>query len=125
MSEEIIVVEEEMVGSDTAVSPTETSRRLVMASIGAVVVVSGAVKSRVSRLIESEEAETEASPGRRRLPHPMNSLLTRLNMPTKTDIDALNDQVSNLLAKIEALHELEQRPSPPATIVSENQETTD
>lgn len=123
MSEEIIVVEEEMVGSDTAVSPTETSRRLVMASIGAVVVVSGAVKSRVSRLIESEEAE--ASPGRRRLPHPMNSLLTRLNMPTKTDIDALNDQVSNLLAKIEALHELEQRPSPPATIVSENQETTD
>lgn len=127
MSEDIIAVEEEIVESTTAVSPTETSRRLVMAGIGAVVVVGGAVKSRVSRLIESEEAETEAeaSPGRRRLPHPVNSLLTRLNVPTKTDIDALNDQVSNLLEKIEALQELEQRPSPPATIVSENQETTD
>lgn len=116
MSEDIIAVEEEIVESSTAVSPAETSRRLVMAGIGAVVVVGGAVKARVSRFIESEEGETEAEPPQsRRLPNPMDALLNRLNVPTKTDIDILNNQVSALLEKMEALQELEQRPyiSPP------------
>ena len=127
MREAVIAVEEEIVESETAVSPAETSRRLVMAGIGAVVVVGGVVKSRVSRFIESEEAATEAEPpqARRRLPNPVDSLLTRLNVPTKTDIDALNDQVSSLLAKIEALQELEQRPLPSTTESLENQELAD
>ncbi len=125
MSEEIIVVEEEIVEMDTAVTPAETSRRLVMAGIGAAVVVGGAVKARISRLrsMEADETEPEAeSPQPRRLPNPVNSLLVRLNVPTKTDIDALNDQVSALLDKIEALQELEeQRPSTSVIGAPENQ----
>lgn len=125
MSEEIITVEEEIVETETAVTPAETSRRLVMAGIGAAVVVGGAVKARISRLMEADETEPEAEspPLRRRLPNPVNSLLVRLNVPTKTDIDALNKQVSALLNKIEALQELEeQRPLPPPTGASENSE---
>lgn len=127
MSEDVIVVEEEIV-EITAVTPAETSRRLVMAGIGAAVVVGGAVKARMSRLMESDETEPEAaSPQtRRRLPNPVNSLLVRLNVPTKTDIDALNSQVSALLDKIEALQELEeQRPLPAATENSEVEEMGD
>ncbi|GIK57358.1 MAG: hypothetical protein HND44_07240 [Chloroflexi bacterium] len=124
MSEDVIVVEEEIV-EVTAVAPAETSRRLVMAGIGAVVVVGGAVKARMSRLLEAEEtkAEIESPQKRRRLPNPVNSLRERLNVPTKTDIDALNSQVSALLEKIEALQELEgQRPSASVISTSENQE---
>jgi hypothetical protein len=133
MSENMIAVEEEIVEGGTAVSsssvlavsPGATSRRLMMASIGAVVVVGGAVKSRVSGFMESAELETAAEqpPQQRRLWNPIDSLLTRLNVPTKTDIDALNDQVSALLTKIEALQELEQRPLPtPSDIIHEEME---
>lgn len=123
MSEDVIVVEEEIV-EITAVTPAETSRRLVMAGIGAAVVVGGAVKARVSRFMEPDE--TESPQTRRRLPNPVNSLLVRLNVPTKTDVDALNSQVSALLDKIEALQGLEeQRPLPAATENSEVEEMGD
>ncbi|NJN53704.1 MAG: hypothetical protein HC804_02465 [Anaerolineae bacterium] len=131
MSEDIIVIEEEngeleTAVLETAVSPTETSRRLVMAGIGVVVVAGSEMKSFVSRLIESGElvkddgrtspaATAVAAPRRvgRRLQRPMNSLFARLNMPTKSDIDALNTQVSTLLEKIEALQQTEEQLASP------------
>jgi hypothetical protein len=135
MREDIIVFEEEIVGSDTAtstidhsrprsvqaISPTKTSRRLVMAGIGAVVIAGGKVKSLVNRFIESERLEVgNAQP--RRLQKPVDSLLMRLNVPTKTDVDALNSQVTALLDKIEALQEQQQRPSLTSPIVTEDSE---
>lgn len=126
MGEDVIVVEEEMVEQNTAVSPAETSRRLVMAGIGAIVVVGGAVKSRVSRFIESEELTAEDEQPhhrRRRLRNPADSLLTRLNVPTKTDIDALNSQVTALLDKVEALQEQEQLAQQPRPSLSPTADT--
>jgi hypothetical protein len=112
MSEEIIVMEEEVV--EVVASPAETSRRVVMASIGVVVVAGGEMKSAVNRLVErgSDGRPTLPLPARpslrRQLRKPVTAVLNRLNLPTKTDIDALNDQVTTLLEKIERLQQQEQ-----------------
>lgn len=116
MSEEIVMIEEEIVVIDTAVSPADTSRRVVMATVGVVVVAGEGMKSMVGKIIE--QGGTIASDGRvslpprpslrRQLRKPVNAFLNRMNIPTKTDIDNLNAQVTALLDKIEALHQQEQ-----------------
>jgi hypothetical protein len=109
MSEEMIVVEEELV--EMVVSPAEASRRVVLAGIGIVVVASEEMKSAVNRLAERGNDGRPALPRpslRRPLRKPVRALLTRLNIPTKTDIDALNAQVTTLLDKIERLQQREQ-----------------
>jgi hypothetical protein len=116
MSEEIVIVEEGADAEDTAVSPTETTRRVVLAGIGMVVVAGGEIKSLVGKWAESRQATegntVQRQPAvnvRRQIKTPVKSLLTRLNIPTKTDIDALNNQVTTLLNKVEKLQQLEQQ----------------
>ena len=124
MSEDIVIIEEEAEDRDTAVSLAQTSRRVILAGIGMVVVAGGEVKSLVGKLAESREG-TEALPRppevnlRRQIKTPLTSLLTRLNIPTKTDVDALNSQVTALLNKIETLQQLEQQtPEAPSSLPS-------
>lgn len=122
--EDIVIIEEEGEQSNTAVSPAQTSRRVILAGIGMVVVVGGEVKSLVGKLAESREG-TEGNALqrqpvvnlRRQIKTPLTSLLTRLNIPTKTDVDALNSQVTTLLNKIEMLQQLEQQtPEEPSSL---------
>jgi len=110
MDEDIIVIEEEFVETQTAVSPNNTSRRLFMAGIGIVVSFKGEFSSFVNQVIEQGESATRdnklpAGKLRRRLRKPVGQLLNRINVPTKTDIDRLNNQISNLIEKVEALEE--------------------
>lgn len=128
MSEEIVMIEEEFVVMDTAVSPADASRRVVMATVGVVVVAGEGMKSMVGKIIEQGGTMTSdgrvslpARPSiRRQLRKPVNAFLNRMNIPTKTDIDNLNAQVTALLDKIDALHQQEQ--SLPAQSSTENEE---
>lgn len=110
MNEEIIIIEEELVESQTAVSPTQTSRRIVMAGLGVVITLKGEVTALANQVIEqSQRADTEnfsiSGSVRRRLKKPVAKMLNRLNIPTKGDIDLLNNQLSTLIEKVETLAE--------------------
>jgi len=136
MSEDIIIIEEQTEEINTAVSPTQTTRRVILAGIGIVVIAGGEVKSWVGKLTETQEATEESTPQRQsalnlrqEMKAPLRSLLTRLNIPTKTDIDALNDQVTTLLNKIEMLQQLEQQipenqTSPSSSVTPETNQTS-
>ncbi|MCP4361851.1 MAG: hypothetical protein GY796_27885 [Chloroflexi bacterium] len=122
MDEELIVVEEEVVvEGDTAVSPTNTSRRIALASVGIVIVISNEMQTVVNKIVTRGEAladddrsnlpvniQTTRRSLRRRLQRPVNKMLHRLNIPTKTDIDSLNTQITALLNKVESLQAQEQ-----------------
>lgn len=126
MDKDVIVVDEEMVEEHTAVSPGRTSRRLVMAGLGMAVMIGSEMKSAVHWLME--QGETGAKGGRPgggrhtrpwpprsptgRLQKPVDALRTRLNIPAKADVDALNQQVTTLLEKIDRLQQQEQRSRP-------------
>jgi len=137
MSEDIIIIEEQTEETNnTAVSPTQATRRVILAGIGIVVVAGGEVKSWVGKLTEAKEGTEENTPQnqsalnlRQEMKTPLRSLLTRLNIPTKTDIDALNDQVTTLLNKIEMLQQLEQQipenqTSPSSSVTPETNQTS-
>jgi len=137
MSEDIIIIEEQTEETNnTAVSPTQATRRVILAGIGIVVVAGGEVKSWVGKLTEAKEGTEENTPQnqsalnlRQEMKTPLRSLLTRLNIPTKTDIDALNDQVTTLLNKIEILQQLEQQipenqTSPSSSVTPETNQTS-
>jgi len=110
MNEEIIIIEEELVESQTAVSPTQTSRRIIMAGLGVVITLQGEVTALANQVIEQgQRADTEnisrSGRVRRRLKKPVAKMLNRLNIPTKSDIDLLNNQISTLIEKVETLAE--------------------
>ena len=135
MSEEIIV-EEEIVEIDTAVSPKESSRRLVMAGIGLAVVLRGELSSTFNKIIDQGEHSDQLIPEqnrisklpiRRTLKKPIKRVLHRFNIPTKSDIDTLNNQIVALIDKVDALQNQPHLPQsteieivPPTEISEEN-----
>jgi poly(hydroxyalkanoate) granule-associated protein len=119
---EKINVEEEAAGVSS--NPfLDGIRRALLAGIGAVSVAQGEAEKFVHKLIEKGEiAEkdgrsllTELAENRKKrtqesskrvsdeLEKRMESLLNRMNIPTKSDIERLSSKVAELSAKIEAL----------------------
>lgn len=110
MNEEIIIIEEELIESQTAVSPSQTSRRIFMAGIGVVITLKGEVAALANQIIEqSQQADSGNFAGSdnvgRKLKKPVAKFLNRLNIPTKRDIDLLNNQILTLIEKVETLAE--------------------
>ncbi len=121
MDKDVIMVDEEVVEEHTAVSPGRTSRRLVMAGLGMAVMIGSEMRSAVHWLMEQGEAGAKGGrhtrpwpprPPTGRLQKPVDALRTRLNIPAKADVDALNQQVAALLEKIDRLQQQEQRSRP-------------
>lgn len=121
----IIIINEETAEIETAVSPLNTSRRMIMASIGMAGVLRNEAASLTNRIIEQGQTTNlpRIKPGRvrRRFRKPVGKLFNRLNIPTKSDIDTLNNQITNLLEKVEAFEETQA--ALPPQIAAENRST--
>lgn len=120
-----IDVEEEVVEDVTSNPFVEGIRRALLAGVGAVTVAQGEAEKFVHKLIEKGEiaekdgrslltdlAENRKSraqeSGKRvsdELEKRMESLLNRMNIPTKSDIEQLSSKVAELTKKIESLKE--------------------
>ncbi len=94
-------------------------RRVVLASIGAVALASDEVENFVNRLVErgeiaekdgrkllkevTERTQKQMKPAEKQVEKRLETMLDNLNIPTKTDIDALSEKVAELSQKVEAL----------------------
>jgi polyhydroxyalkanoate synthesis regulator phasin len=82
---------------------------MIMAGIGMAGVLRNEAASFTNRVIEQGQTTNlpNIRPGRvrRGFRKPVSKLFNRLNIPTKSDIDNLNNQITNLLEKVEALEE--------------------
>jgi poly(hydroxyalkanoate) granule-associated protein len=123
-TKEIKVVEEEVaIGSTPLLSGV---RRVLMAGVGAVALAQEEIDEFVNKLVErgeiaekdgrnlladirerrnktQEEAKTRAKSASETLDKRMETILDRLNIPTKSDIETLSKKVTLLAEKVDAL----------------------
>jgi polyhydroxyalkanoate synthesis regulator phasin len=119
MSETMIEVHEETTEEQTGNPMVATARKILMASIGAVSLAQEEIETFINQLVErGEVAERD---GRRLLSDVMErrknqvkevesdlearieDVLSRLNVPTKADIEALGSKIMSLTRKVDGL----------------------
>jgi poly(hydroxyalkanoate) granule-associated protein len=118
---EIEIIEEE--GGEETNALLDTVRRVLMAGIGAVALAQEEIEEFVNKLIERGEiaekdgrklineivekrkkkAQESTQAAQDGVDKRLEGLLDRLNIPTKSDIDALNVKVTELTNKVEDL----------------------
>jgi polyhydroxyalkanoate synthesis regulator phasin len=97
----------------------DASRRVLLASIGAVALAQEEVEEFVNRLVERgeiaekdgkklvremmERRRKQARRAEEEIDSRANDLLSRMNIPTKSDIDALSAKIAALTKKVEEL----------------------
>lgn len=117
----IEIIEEEV--SEESNALLDAVRRVLMAGIGAVVLAQEEVEEFVNKLIDRGEiaekdgrklinevvekrkkkAQDTTHTAQDEVDKRLEGLLDKLNIPTKSDIDALNAKVTELTAKVETL----------------------
>jgi poly(hydroxyalkanoate) granule-associated protein len=118
---EIEIIEEEI--NDEPNALLETVRRVLMAGVGVVVLAQEEVEEFVNKLIErgeiaekdgrklisevvenrKKQAQDTKQATQEEFDKRLESILDRLNVPTRGDIDTLNTKVTELTAKVEKL----------------------
>jgi poly(hydroxyalkanoate) granule-associated protein len=118
---EIEIIEEEVNEEPNAL--LETVRRVLMAGVGVVVLAQEEVEEFVNKLIErgeiaekdgrklinevienrKKQAQDTKQATQEEFDKRLESILDRLNIPTRGDIDTLNTKVTELNAKVEEL----------------------
>ena len=118
---EIEIIEEEV--NDEPNALLETVRRVLMAGVGVVVLAQEEVEEFVNKLIErgeiaeqdgrklinevvenrKQQAQDTKQATQEEFDKRFEGLLDRLNVPTRGDINTLNDKVTELTAKVEEL----------------------
>ncbi|MBE2221955.1 MAG: phasin family protein [Anaerolineae bacterium] len=118
---EIEIIEEEV--NDEPNALLETVRRVLMAGVGVVVLAQEEVEEFVNKLIErgeiaekdgrklisevvenrKKQAQDTKQATQEEFDKRLESILDRLNVPTRSDIDTLNTKVTELTAKVEEL----------------------
>jgi len=118
---EIEIIEEEVNEESNAL--LDAVRRVLMAGIGAVVLAQEEVEEFVNKLIDRGEiaekdgrklinevvekrkkkAQDSTQSAQEEVDKRLEGMLDRLNIPTKSDIDALNAKVTELTHKVESL----------------------
>lgn len=118
---EIEIIEEEV--NDEPNALLETVRRVLMAGVGVVVLAQEEVEEFVNKLIErgeiaekdgrklisevvenrKKQAQDTKQATQEEFDKRLESILDRLNVPTRGDIDKLNTKVTELTAKVEEL----------------------
>ncbi len=115
---------------DTATTMTATVRRVLLAAVGAVALTKDEIEDFVNKLVErgeiaeqdgrklvkdvlarrhtetervTEQVTEQLSKAESMLDERIESILARLNVPTKSDIDALSEKIATLAAKVDAL----------------------
>ncbi len=119
---QIEIVQEENVNEEPN-ALLEAARRVLMAGVGVVVLAQEEVEEFVNKLIERGEiaekdgrklinevfeksknqAQHRKESTQEEFDKRLESILDRLNVPTRGDIDTLNTKVTELTAKVEAL----------------------
>ena len=92
----------------------ELARKVLLASIGAVALVQEEAEVFIHKLIEKGEISEKEGSGilkdfrekrkkkaEEELDKRISSLVNRMNIPTKSDFDALSEKISELAAKLE------------------------
>ncbi|MCA9940781.1 MAG: hypothetical protein KC418_19220 [Anaerolineales bacterium] len=118
MSESVNLIEEQL-ALDEGSSVLEMARKVLLASIGAVVLAQEEMDTFVGKLVERGEiAEkdgrkllNELRERRKSAPESprvesegrMDAMLKRMNIPTKTDIETLSQKIHHLTEKVEGL----------------------
>lgn len=103
------------------VSPLlDAVRRVLLASIGAVALAADEIEDFVNKLVERGEIaekdgrklvkdvlerRKEMSPIEQKLDQQMDRFLTRLNIPTRDDVESLSARIADLSKKIDELRE--------------------
>jgi polyhydroxyalkanoate synthesis regulator phasin len=105
---------------DIATPFLDVARKVLLASIGAWALAADEVEDFVNRLVARGEIadkdgrklvkdvldkRREMSPFAQTVDQQVDRVLTRLNVPTKADVDALNASIAELTKKIENLKE--------------------
>jgi poly(hydroxyalkanoate) granule-associated protein len=115
---------------DTATTMTAAVRRVLLAAVGAVALTKDEIEDFVGKLVErgeiaeqdgrklvkdvlarrhtetervTEQVTEQFGKAESVLDERIESILARLNVPTKSDIDALSEKISSLAAKVDAL----------------------
>ena len=97
----------------------DAARRVVLAAIGAVALASDEVQNFVNKLVErgeiaekdgrkllkevTERTQKQMKPAEKEVEKRLETMLENLNIPSKTDIDALSEKVAELSQKVESL----------------------
>ena len=113
-----VVVEEPATEEETS-RFVEVTRRVLLASIGAMVLAQEEIESFVSKLVERgelaeqdgkklvkdvmEKRKKETAKAEDQLDSRIEDLMNRMNVPTKNDIDALSAKITALTKKVDAL----------------------
>lgn len=95
---------------------TELARKVLLASVGAVGLAQDEVEDFVNRLVKrgeiaqkdarklvKEVTEKRRKTTEKRVEKQMDRVMDRMNIPSKTDIELLNEKISILTAKVEEL----------------------
>ncbi|MCU0489381.1 MAG: phasin family protein [Anaerolineales bacterium] len=115
-----VVVEEIVVESKDDTKPfVETLHKILLASIGAVALAQEEIEDFVNKLVERGELaekdgrklvhevmdrrKKDAEKAEDQLTRRVEDILGRMNVPTKSDIDALGEKVAALTNKVESL----------------------
>lgn len=123
MTENIEVLEEELTGENGYNAMREIAHKVLLAGIGVVALTQEEVEKFVTRLVErgeiaekdgrkmlkdvmerrKKQAEEVRSETEDKVDRRLDEMLTRLNVPTRDDIDTLSKQIASLTRKVDAL----------------------
>lgn len=125
-----VATEAQTAAVDTATTMTAAVRRVLLAAVGAVALTKDEIEDFVGKLVErgeiaehdgrklvkdvlarrhteservTEQVTEQFGKAESMLDERIESILARLNVPTKSDIDALSEKISSLAAKVDAL----------------------
>jgi polyhydroxyalkanoate synthesis regulator phasin len=119
MAKKVEVVVEEATTEEERSRFVEATHKVLLAGIGAVVLAQEEIESFVNKLVERgeiaekdgkklvkdvmEKRKKEAAKAEDQLDKRLEDLLDRMNVPTKSDIDALSAKITALTKKVDEL----------------------
>lgn len=123
MAEVIEVMEEELTGENGHNAFLDAAHKVLLASIGVVVITQEEVEKFVGKLVErgeiaekdgrkmikdvlerrKKQAEEVRSETEEKFDKRLDEMLARLNVPTRDDIDGLSKQIETLTRKVNAI----------------------
>lgn len=119
MAKKVEVVVEEPMGEEESSRFVEATRKVLLAGIGAVALAQEEIESFVNKLVERgeiaeqdgrklvrdvmEKRKKETKRAEDELEKRMEELLDRMNVPTKSDIEALSAKITALTKKVDEL----------------------
>jgi poly(hydroxyalkanoate) granule-associated protein len=127
MAEKIEVMEEELIGENGSNAMLDMAHKVLLAGIGVIALTQEEVEKFVAKLVERGEiaekdgrkmlkdvmerrrkqAEEVRSETEEKVDKRLEEMLTRLNVPTRDDIDTLSKQIASLTRKVDSLQKVQ------------------